>query len=244
MCNRYTLEQSFFDIAGNYHAIHIGDCEIKGDIFPRALAPGLLCNADGERELHAMQFSFAPPRSETPSHPKFICNNTRVEEVSNPKKWPWFDSIETSRCVVPMNAFREACYWGDPEGTEVYFHRPDNALLHAAGIYRIWKSPSDNTQLHTMSLLMKPAGDYVMDHGHHRQPILIEASGISEWINPRRIERDAAVEILRRNLADHELTHRHARDMSEGWKKRKSGNVRKRGQQLQAIEECTHPCGF
>lgn len=242
MCNRYALEGSFYDIAGNYQAMFVGDCQIQGDIFPRSLAPGLLCNLDGERELHAMQFGIAPPNSETPSHPKFTSNNTRVEK---PNVWPWQTAIETSRCVVPLSEFREPCYWGDPEGTEVYFSRADsNDLLHVAALYRLWKSPDGQQQLYTMSMLMKPACDYVMDHGHHRQPIFITRESIDDWLNPERIATNQAIQFLRDSLDEPALTHRHVRDMSPGWEKRKSGKVRNRGQQLQAMEQCPHRCGF
>jgi len=241
MCNRYNYHSDFRELAEFYGAAPIGALENQGEVFPRALAPGLLQTADGDRQLHPMQFALAPPKSDTPSHPTYTNNNTRIEE---PTKWPWLSAIETSRCVLPLHEFREACYWGDTEGTEVNFHRVDNELLHVAGIYRLWTSPVGTETMHTMSFLMRPASDYVMDHGHHRQPLFIEPSGIASWIAPEPLSSDAAIQVLRDHVAEPEFAHRHARDMAAGWKKRQSGHVRKRGQQMAAQDACEYPCGF
>lgn len=241
MCDRYAVEGSCDNIADGYQATFLGELPMRDDILPRALAPSLLCSRHGERELQPMQFGTASPDAETPSFAKCTHHNTRIEE---PTKWPWLDAIEKNRCLIPVAEFRQPCYWGDTQGTEVYFGRADHQRLHVAGIYRLWHSPDKSEQRYMMSMLMKPAGAYLMDHGHHRQPILLAQQAIDDWINPQRISCEQAVQLLRDNLEEPELTHRRARALDEGWKKRRKGKARARSKQLAAIENCPNPCGF
>lgn len=240
MCNRYEYEGTFFSLAGDYQATPIGELENSGDVLPRQLAPGLLLNADSDRELHPMQFAFCPPGCKTPSDPKRALNNARVESRD---KWPWKFAFKSHHCVLPLTAFREPSYWGDPAGTEVYFHRPDNALLHVAGIYRLWESPSGDDELLTLAFLMRPACAYVMEKGHHRQPLFITEEGIDAWLEPQD-ESAASLDVLRDYAAEPELTHRHARNMAESWTKRQKAKLKKRDKQQDELDRVEFVCGF
>lgn len=245
MCNRYTIKTSLSQLAAFYKADLFGDfpaTEIADvEIFPRSIAPGLVQNADGDRELHPMQFAFAPPGCPTPSDPKRALNNARIESVD---RWPWKHAIQKNRCVLPLTAFREPAYWGETEGTEIRFQRPDEGLLHVAGIYRIWKSPDHRTSLHTMSFLMRPASTYIMDHGHHRQPLFIAATGIDAWINPIDYTIEELKELLRTHAESPELIYHHARDMAASWIKRKSAKLKERDKQLTELESLENDVPF
>lgn len=241
MCNRFEYEGTFYSISGDYKATPVGSLDCSGEVLPRALTPGLICNANGERELHAMQFGLSPPGCPTPSHPRTPYNNARIESVL---RWPWKEAFTNFRCVVPLSAFREPSYWGPADGSEVYFHRVDSGLLHVAAIYRLWTTPDRSKQLYTMSFLMRPASSYVMEHGHHRQPLFIEEDGFDEWLSPERLQSFDALRILRRYAATPELTHRHARDMAPSWTKRQAAAVAKRDEQLRVLTMLEHSCGF
>lgn len=233
MCNRFLIKAKLENIAARFNARLIDDFELGAEALPRSITPGLLFDKQGGRVLAGLQFAFCPPGSDSPSDPKRPLNNARIESVH---KWPWKDAFRTSRCVVPMTDFREPCYWGDPAGSEVYFHRPDHDLLLAAGIYRTWRSPDGESMVVTMSLLMRPAGDYVMDHGHHRQPVFVDEPAIDQWMEHRKLETDAAVDLLRSITVEPELTHTHAREMAAGWQKRQAARIRDRDAQLEALQ--------
>jgi len=239
MCDRFQCNVAFECLADFYDATAIGTHENSGDVLPRQLTSGLIASTDLRRELHPMQFAIAPPNFETPTHPTFSNHFAAIEE---PTKWPWLTAIETSRCALPVSSFHVCCYWGDPEGTEAYFHRADLELLHVAGIYRLWQSLE--RKLYTMSFLTRPASDFVMDHGSHRQPIFLNPSGIDAWINPQSITACDAIEVLRQQSHDPQLTYQHVCDMPSGWTKRQKGFIRRRGQQLAAQDRCQHACGF
>lgn len=233
MCNRYLIKAKLEEVAQRYNARLIAELDGAGEFLPRAMAPGLFIDDEDERLLGPMQFSFCPPGCPSPSDPKRALNNARIESAG---KWPWKDAFRTTRCVLPMTEFREPCYWGETAGSEVYFSRADADLLHAAGIYRVWSSPDGKTRVVTMSLLMRPASDYIMDRGHHRQPLFIDEHGVDQWIRPGRIETDAGVDLLRSIAAEPEFTHTHARDMAASWTKRRAAKLKERDQQLAALD--------
>ncbi|TWT76988.1 hypothetical protein Pla123a_24130 [Posidoniimonas polymericola] len=233
MCNRYLIKAKLENIAARFNARLIDDFELGVECLPRSSVPGLLFDKQSKRVLAGLQFAFCPPGCESPGDPKRALNNARVESIH---KWPWKDAFRTSRCVVPMTDFREPCYWGETAGSEVYFHRPDHDLLLAAGIYRTWRSPDGESSVVTMSLLMRPAGDYVMSHGHHRQPVFVDEQEVDQWLERRTLETQAGVDLLRSLAIDPELEHTHARDMAPSWTKRQSARMRERDEQLAALE--------
>ncbi len=241
MCNRYEISTPYEQISERYNAHQVGQLNCSGEVLPRGMAPGLLLNLDRERELHAMQFSFAPPGCTTPSDPKRPLNNARIESVA---KWPWKEAFQSTRCVLPLTAFREPSYWGETEGTEVYFQRKDGDLLHVAGLYRLWRSPMGDNEVYTMSFLMRPASDYVMEHGHHRQPLFIDEQGIDDWLSPEKLTTKKALDTLRTYAATPELVHRHVRNMAASWKSRQKTKLKSRHEQLDFLDRCEHACGF
>ncbi len=232
MCNRYALDVPYEVLLQFYQAFAAGHWASDADILPRAMAPGLLRSDDGDRELTAMQFAFCPPGCPTPTNPKRPLNNARVESAS---RWPWREAFRQTRCVLPLSEFREPCYWGDTAGTEVYFRRTDEQLLHVAGIYRVWTSPDGSESRTTMAFLMRPATPYVMDHGHHRQPLFINEAGIDAWTDPQTMSTAEALAVLCDVAASPDLTFRHARNMADTWKSRQKARLRDRDEQLAAM---------
>jgi putative SOS response-associated peptidase YedK len=241
MCNCFALEGTFYDLASHYQALPIGDLQFKGDIFPLRLAPALLENSKGQRALHAMQFGITSTRATSPSRAKSAHHNTPVEK---PNSWPWQEALQQSRCVIPLAQFRLPSYWGDPEGTELAFQRADGQLLHAAGLYRLWPAPDGDPPRLTMCLLTQGASNFVIDHGYHRQPIFLAPQGIDAWIDPQPQSRDQALNRLRQAVATPELTYQSVGPLPASWKQHQNQMARKRGQQLQALEDCSFACGF
>ena len=243
MCNRYEYEGSFEKLSEHYGAAPIGALERKSPAFPKYLVPGLIRNKEGIRELHPMQFAFSTPGMKTPFIPGKNRNNARIESAHIP---PWRDAFRESRCVIPLTAFHEPCYWGEEtEQMKVYFHRPDNKMLNAAGLYREWMSPEGGPPLLTMSMLIGPAMPYVMERGHERQPIFISDDGLDEWLAPAEYSTDRAREILREFFADPELTHRCDGELTEkSWRSNQANRLSRRDNQIAELGRCKHSCGF
>jgi len=230
MCNRYQIKSDLHSLARELLAQPALNFEIPPEIFPKTHAPVVVINRDGKRELRPMIFGMggAPDGGTATSRSRYPLNNTRIESHD---KWPWKKPFEKNRCVVPMSSFGEACYWGSCEGTEVSFSATDDRMLLAAGLFAFEKT-GDGEFRFSMSILMRPALDYVMQHGHHRSPFLIRPDGIDDWMDRQPRDADESLEILRRHADAPELQHTIDRQMAPSWVKRQAANLKKRDEQV------------
>lgn len=238
MCNRYQLRTNLHSICRELGVQSTLDFEVPAEVFPYTLAPVLAINRDGDRELRPMTFGMGD-RDGSSSRRAHVLNNARIESRS---KWPWKTSFEKYRCVVPMTSFREACYWGETAGTEVSFEASDGQLLLAAGIFSFHAQHPDDPGL-KMSVIMRPALPFVMEHGHHRSPFFIRPEGLDQWMQRTTRSADESIEVLRRFAAAPDLKCEVDRHMAASWTKRKATNLKQRDEQLIEIQQ-TGPMGF
>lgn len=214
------------------------DFDVPAEVFPYTKAPVLAINRDGARELRPMTFGTGD-RDGSSSRRAHVLNNARIESRG---KWPWKTSFQKYRCVVPMTSFREACYWGETEGTEVHFAASDGRLLLAAGIFSFHARDADDPEL-KMSVIMRPALPFVMEHGHHRSPFFLRPEGIDQWMQRTSRSADELIEVLRQFAATPDLNCEVDRHMAASWTKRKAANLKQRDEQLAEMEQ-TGPLGF
>jgi putative SOS response-associated peptidase YedK len=138
MCNRYNIKGTTQEIVEHFCATMPMLFDMPtDDILPGHIAPGLLLNPDGERELVPMQFGLAKIGAEEPFDRKYPNNNARIEKYNS---WPWKLPFAEHRCILPLSEFREPCYWGDTAGTEVYFKTSDAKYFGVAGLYTFGKA--------------------------------------------------------------------------------------------------------
>lgn len=238
MCNRYTIKTNLSSIASELDAKLAFDFEIAGEVFPLTMAPTLVINRDGQRELRPMTFGLTPGgKIRDKKMPPF--NNARIESRD---KWPWKTPFEKYRCIVPMDSFREPCYWGESAGKEVNFRCADGTLLLAAAIFSVTKSDNDESEL-SMSLIMRPALPTVMEHGHHRSPFFLSLDGVDAWMARSPRPSKQSLDVLKQFAHDPLLESSVSREMVASWTKRKAANVKKRDEQLADIE-ASGPYGF
>jgi hypothetical protein len=88
-----------------------------------------------------------------------------------------------------------------------------------------------------MTFLMRPASKYVMEHGHHRQPLFIEEGGFDKWMEPRARDAKESLAILREFAYERPFEYHVARQMAASWKRRQKDRLADRVNQLAAIEE-------
>ena len=231
MCNRFTISATPQDLASFYQAILSPEFEQKGgvplsEVFPYSPAPGLLLNTQGNREVRPMQFSITPAWSKE-QKVKYQTNNARVEDIETKKTFS--GPLKKHRCLIPISRFREASYWGASAGKELEFEPVGEELLYAAGIYSIWQRRT------TMALVMRPAGEYIMQHGHHRQPLFLSEAGVDAWITGGEREASLSKQVLQQYAYEPELRYTVAREMAPAWKSRQKAHLTKRDEQLEAI---------
>ncbi len=240
MCNRYNVRGSTNELAEYFGATLPKMFDMPSrDIFPGELAPGLLRNQDGERELVPMQFGLAKIGTSDPFDRKWPNNNARIEKIDG---WPWKIPIKSHRCILPLSMFCEPCYWGEPAGTEVYFKPSDDKYLGVAGLYNVWKGQGVE-QLYSMTFLMRPASEYVMENGHQRQTFFIEDAGFDAWMEPVARDSKESLAILREYVYEPSFSLETVRHLAESWTKRQADRIADRDEQIAAIEE-TGRLGF
>lgn len=238
MCNRFNIKSDPSEIAYYYSAdlSEESDWEnwdSEADIFPNGISPAILASDNRTRQLIPMKFGLVPVGAIAPD-PKRLLNNARVEKLDG---WPWKLSAPSYRCVVPVSEFREPLYWGTDAGTEANFYSPESQFLTVAALYSLWNNPSDHSEVATMTFLMRPAGEYVMAHGHQRQPFFLSEQGIDDWIDPAKHSIEHCKDILREFAVEPPLAHRVERQMATSWTKRKSGKLKNRDAEIAAINE-------
>lgn len=227
MCNRYNIKTNLREVAAELDAQIALDFDYAEEIFPGAIAPVLAVNRDGVLELRPMKFGFGNKGGSGPA-----LNNARVESI---EKWTWKKSFQKYRCVVPMNSFREPCYWGPQAGSEVNFAEAEGKILLAAAIFSFRKPDAGPTEL-SMSLVMRPAIPFVMEHGHHRSPFFVRPDASRRWMDRSSISVDQSRKLLFDGADEPELRYDVARKMAASWTKRQSANLKKRDQQMLEIK--------
>ena len=234
MCNHYNIKGTAAEVVKFFQAtLPVAFDFPSDDILPGHLAPGLILNRDGERELVPMQFGLSKVGADEPYDRKWPNNNARIEKYD---KWPWKLPFQEHRCILPLSEFREPCYWGDTAGSEVYFKPTNDNYLGVAGLYNVWKSQGAE-KFYTMTFLMRPAGNYVMEQGHHRQPFFIEKEGFDLWMEPRKRDVDESLAILREYAQEPALSYELARHMAASWTSRQKARLADRDEQLIAIND-------
>ncbi|MCM2372381.1 SOS response-associated peptidase family protein [Aporhodopirellula aestuarii] len=238
MCNRFHIRTNLHAICEHLQAQTTFEFDVPQEVFPMTKAPVAVLNREGMREIRPMTFGMGDAKGKS-GGARYMLNNTRIESHT---KWPWKTPFEKYRCVVPMTSFREPCYWGETAGTEVSFAAPNDEILLAAAIFSFRKDAPDDPEL-SMSLIMRPALPYVMEHGHHRSPFFLKKDGLDDWMDRKPRPPGRSLEVLRDYAYEPPLTHQVDREMAASWVKRKSANLKKRDEQLADIET-TGPLGF
>lgn len=243
MCNLYDVTKTSHQVAAQLGAELQRKFTWANPItsYNGELGPGMILNEDGRRDLVPMQFSLTPSWSKE-QRPKFASNNTRIEDVEK-KKTTFLGPFKEYRCVVPLSRFREPCYWGDGEGKELWFEPLDGELLGVASIFNLWRSPDGEEEIYTMSMLMRPACEYIMDLGHHRQPFFVEPDGYDAWMEAGKREPMESKKVLRNFAHEPELKWSVGREMADSWTKRQKAKLKNREDQLAAIKK-HGPLGF
>jgi putative SOS response-associated peptidase YedK len=93
--------------------------------------------------------------------------------VSFPPKAP--------RCAVITDGFYE---WGGPKEAQqpYWFHRPDQALVMLAGMWRWQELPGGSVTQNFVVLTTVP--NVVMKPIHNRMPVVLDPNRLDEWMNP------------------------------------------------------------
>jgi putative SOS response-associated peptidase YedK len=231
MCNLYNVKANPDAIQRWAKSDYEKDLNWSEKIAVRKFGPGIFVNEEGQRELILMRFSLIPVGAKSANQYKPPYNNARVESLD---KWPWKMSINR-RCILPLTSFQEPCYWGPPAGHQVEFYSPDEPILGVAGLYHQFESGDDS--LTTMTFIMRPACEYIMEHGHQRQPFLLNPEGFDDWFAQDKLSSAQTRQMLAKWAFEPELDYHDLGEMKSGWKNRQEEALGKREAETDNIEK-------
>lgn len=141
----------------------------------------------GERTLRTARWGLVPSWAKDASIGARMIN-ARTETVAD--KPSFRTAFAQRRCLVPASGYYE---WGKgPDGKVPYWiHPTDDGPLAFAGLYGFWRDPAgaDSELLATCTIVTTAARDRLREI-HDRQPVMLEPSAQSVWLE-RRSDRDA-----------------------------------------------------
>lgn len=207
-----------------------GEIDIRPQGFLKTdLAPVIFQNADGNLEIKEMNFSLCPSwskefpakfttynaRLERP-HPKLVGKIEPIYEVPT-----WKDAfINGQTCLVPMTSAIESSYFGKSAGKIVGFHRKDNEVFYATGLWNEWINKESGEVHDTFTLITDDPYQFFFDHGHDRSVFVIKPEAYNKWLTGKNMSAEQRFDFLRENRVSLEWDVTTDREMKEGWSKR------------------------
>lgn len=177
------------------------------NVAPTKQAPVVLTRSPREdraapprRQLRLLTWGLVPSWSkDTRSGVRMI--NARVESVAD--KPAFARSLASRRCLVPARGWYE---WqvsptavdskGKARKQPFFASRADGDTLAMAGLYEFWRDPSvadrdDPLAWVSTFTVLTGAAEPGLDRIHDRQPVVLEPSDWSHWLDPERGAADA-----------------------------------------------------
>ena len=231
VCNLYNVRANPEAIQHWAKADYEKDLQWPEKIPVRKFGPGVYLNDDENREVVMMRFSLIPVGAKSVDQYKPAYNNARVESLD---KWPWKMSVNR-RCILPLTSFQEPCYWGPTAGHQVEFFSPDEDILGVAGLYHEFEDGDETIK--TMTFIMRPASEYIMEHGHQRQPFLLNPEGFDDWLSHEKLGAQKTKQLLAKWAFEPNLDYHDLGEMKSGWKSRQKKALEKREAETDNIEK-------
>lgn len=228
MCAQFQVRTKRRDLARQMGLIIKDDEDVllETRVMPHQVAPVVL-EAEGKRVLRPMSFAMIPKWSKD-KRPKFATHNARLWSTDDKSgktipiydKTLWRGPFAHRHCLVPMTDFFEPIYTGEYAGNMVRFHKEDDSLMAAAGIWEEWTDHETGEILDSFSVITSDPYPFVDKIGHDRSPLFIKASAFDAWLKPDGMKPAEYVELLEDSRETPKMTVDIDRPMKAGWEKR------------------------
>lgn len=214
MCGRYASYASPEDLAREFEVDDLFD-DLPGPDFnvaPTVAVPAVFERRVKEsqevrRRLAPLRWGLVPSWAKEASIGSRMIN-ARLETVA--VKPAFRKAFAARRCVLPAAGYYE---WYTPDAASAvlgrtvtvkkqpfFIHRADGGLLAMAGLYEIWRDPTqdrddESAWLRTCTVITTEATDAV-GHIHDRMPMVIGKESVDAWLDPTQTDPDAALALL------------------------------------------------
>jgi putative SOS response-associated peptidase YedK len=193
MCGRayktYTEEELYFQYLTR-RGLHLIDFTPVYNFCPTQNT-AVLRIVDDELQFDEMRWQLVPAREPVFST-KLSTINAKSETVFESRLFA--DIVLRQRCIVSLSGFFE--WKNDGYGKRPYkIHRADNAIMSVAGIWERWRAGTPEER--RSFTIMTTAANRFMREIHDRMPVILDAAGIAEWLDPEVHERRTLEALLR-----------------------------------------------
>ncbi|MCG5493832.1 SOS response-associated peptidase [Ectothiorhodospira variabilis] len=199
MCGRYALHTACSLIAQRYLDLELTEdnFEPRFNVAPGTLIPVIRMTPDGLPSLDQCLWGFRPAWAGDDA-PRPI--NARAEKVAVSRYFR--EAFAHRRCLVPANGWYE--WQGSGREKQPFYvtlmQQAENEALFFAGI---WEPSADNGP-DGCAIITEPARP-PLSQIHPRQPVVLDPSCLSAWLDPAITERQSIRQWMRR-LAPERLT--------------------------------------
>lgn len=199
MCGRYSVAVSGADLV-DVLELDGTDPEFEWtpafSVAPRTWAPVIRDRSAGDQRVRE---AFLPtwglrPSWATEKGPRPI--NARLEGVAT--NGMFRASFASARAMVPMTGYfewQEAVEDGKKVKNPRYIHAPGDELLLAAGLLAFHRE-SDDAEWRTTFTIITRTGEDAAGQVHDRMPVFLTEAAWDTWLDPEKIDKDRASELL------------------------------------------------
>lgn len=190
MCGRYSLAVELPEIVEEFHVDEVTmDFHKRYNIAPTQRVAGIVTR-EGKRYLEPFHWGLIPSwASDKKIAYKTI--NARSETVQSK---PAFRSVFTrKRVILCASSFYE---W-KTEGSEKQpfaIGLKDRRVFGFAGLYDTWRNPDGDLIQSATILTTEP--NSLMEPIHNRMPVILDAEGVSVWLDPDLTNKDQLQQLL------------------------------------------------
>ncbi len=217
-----------------------GPDEFDWDVHARLYSEApVIVQEKGETQLRPMGFSLKPRDIPYPTFNARLLSwdEKKKKIVPITEKPTWKGPLKQQRCLIPMSAFIEPVYKGDHAGEMVMFKDEGDEMLFCAGLYDESVNHKTGEVYEGFTLIIHTPSEFVLNTGHHRQPIFLAPDDARTWLDWKEIKPEDTVDFLldKRLLPD--LKIEKSRSMAKGWEKRVSEFERKLEKEMQFMNK-------
>ncbi|HET6873920.1 MAG TPA: SOS response-associated peptidase [Acidimicrobiales bacterium] len=194
MCGRYTSTSTIADLASVFEVdeVRTEPLPLRWNVAPSVPVYAVaLSKKDPEKGPHRVLGTFrwglVPSWAKDPKTGNKMINARAEGIVSKPS---YRAAIARRRCLIPADEFyewqRRTASDGRPAGKLPYaFRRRDGAPMALAGIWEVWRDPSDpDAELLRTCAIITTGANELMEPIHDRMPVVLESSDWEAWLDP------------------------------------------------------------
>jgi putative SOS response-associated peptidase YedK len=156
----------------------------------------IITEENENRIIQPMRYRVRPFGSKEEVPAKYNVFNARIDalEIRN----TWSSIFMRNHGIVPLVGFYEWVKGHDDKPALIKFFPKDRELMWAPCLYDEWVSKDGQIQFKSFAIITDDPPPEVLKMGHDRCPIFLDKDEIDSWLNPGKLTKNMAYELLRK----------------------------------------------